>query len=492
MSPIEFSSQDPALLWAVSLVIGFALAILTLGEINHRWQQRRHRLTVPIRHLRALVVPTLAVYLMLTRVVGLHPNSLWARLALTAFLIGLIYAMLSLLKAVLFVGFDEKSWQRKVPRLLTDLVRLTLVLVGSMFVLSAVWGQNLSQMLTALGVGSIVLGLALQEPLGNVFSGVFLLIERPVEVGDWIEIDDKTGQVTEINWRSVHLVTRMMELVVFPNSVLAQRHFKNLSRPKQLLYRVLEIGFSYDDPPNKVKRILEDVVRQTPGVLLDPPPVIQTKTYADFSIKYDIKFCLAEYSRQVEVRDELMTRIWYAARRHELTIPYPISTEIHATQDEMAVRARQHSSEDLVGPLQGLGVGLAHQAELAARLQQASLRSYGRGEIVVHEGEKLAGLHLIIRGQAILRIRNDAGQQQELGHLGQGEFFGERALLSRQTSDITVEAAEDLEILILDGELLQSALETSPRVAREIGSVIEVRDRELRRARGGNKETEAA
>ncbi|MCO6042851.1 mechanosensitive ion channel family protein [Aeoliella sp. ICT_H6.2] len=476
--------------WSVSLVVGFPLAMLAVGELGHRLHRRDHFLSTPLKHFRLLVLPMLGAYLLLTKVVGVESNSIAARIALTALLIVSIYSVLSLFKAVVFQGAEKGSWQHKVPRILTDLVRLALVTLGSVFVLSAVWGQNLGQMMTALGVGSIVLGLALQEPLGNVFSGVFLLVERPVELGDWMEIDGKAGRVIEINWRSVHLVNRMMELIVVPNSVLAQGQFKNFSRPKSHICQTAEIGFSYDDPPNEVKEILLRVVRQVPGVLLDPPPRIHTAGYGDYCINYIIKFYASDYSQQFDIIDELMTRIWYASRRSGLTIPYPIATEIQASQEEMTESANRLDVEDLLKPLRSLG--LSDEDELARRLKRVSLRSFGTGEVIVEEGEHLAGLHLIVRGVATMSLRGAAGTKLEIGTLTEGEFFGERALLSRQVSEVTIEAQEDVEILLLDGDLLQSALQSSPRVAREIGNVIETRNRDLRRVRSGEPSRDVA
>ena len=164
--------------WAIGLLTVFPLAMLTLSEMVQQGRRKNSPLAVLAAHVRSLVLPPLAVYLLLTQVAGLPGDHVYARLGLTVLLIGVLYATLSLFKTILFVESTAGSWQRRLPRILTDLIRLALVLIGSVFVLSVVWGHNLGQMLTALGVGSIVIGLALQEPLGNVFSGIFLLVER--------------------------------------------------------------------------------------------------------------------------------------------------------------------------------------------------------------------------------------------------------------------------------------------------------------------------
>lgn len=481
MSLIDIANHESEFVWAVCLLIGFPLAMVLLGECVHRWRRSGHRLADPFGHVRILVLPSLAVYLLLTRVVGIDGSELYPRLALTALLLGMIYAALTFLKAVLFVGVGQSDWRQKMPRILIDLVRLSLVLMGSLFVLSAVWGHNLGQMLTALGVGSIVLGLALQEPLGNVFSGIFLLVERPVQLGDWVEIDGKTGEVAEINWRSVHLVTRMKELIVVPNSVLAKGQFKNFSRPKRELSHAVEIGFSYNDPPNEVKRVLLDVVKQTPGVISEPPPVVQAKGYGDYCITYNIRFNLADYAHKFETSDELLSRIWYAARRERLTIPFPTETQIHVTPEHFDGLDKRATTQDLAETLQGLG--LSKPNEIASRMESFVVKSFGRGELIVRQGDPLTGLHLIISGEARLRLLDESGRTQDVGRLGPGEFFGERALLSRQKSEFTFEAVEDLELVILDGDLLHTALASSPRAVREIGNVIQARDRDLGRRR---------
>jgi small-conductance mechanosensitive channel len=129
------------------------------------------------------------------------------------------------------VGFDHQHRDRaprrrqyvtRFPKLLLDILRLILVLIGACFVVSGVWNQDLSGLLTALGVSSIVLGLALQNTLDNVMVGIAVLFERPFEVGDWITVGAITGEVMEMNWRSVRVRTRDRDLVVVPNSVIGK------------------------------------------------------------------------------------------------------------------------------------------------------------------------------------------------------------------------------------------------------------------------------
>ena len=122
------------------------------------------------------------------------------------------------------------------PRLLRDLVRLLLVAVARL-VYSFVWGREIQGALAALGVTSIVVGLALQEPLGNLFSGLMLLMERPFEVGDAIEVGSVSGRVKEINWRSAHIDSNGGVIQIVPNSTLNKETISNFSRPRPIRWR---------------------------------------------------------------------------------------------------------------------------------------------------------------------------------------------------------------------------------------------------------------
>jgi CRP-like cAMP-binding protein len=111
------------------------------------------------------------------------------------------------------------------------------------------------------------------------------------------------------------------------------------------------------------------------------------------------------------------------------------------------------------------------------------VRQYARGEQVVAEGETVTGLHLILSGQAALAVPDGAGRDREVARLSRGEFFGEKALLGVATSDVTVTALEDLDLLVLEGEALQSLVDQTPRAAREIGRVLDARRKAVRKAR---------
>src|SRR5262249_26845367 len=154
--------------------------------------------------------------------------------------------------------------------------------------------------------------LALQDPLGNIFSGLMLMLERPLHVGDWVTVDGATGKVIEINWRSVHIETAGHEVKVVPNSTLNKQSFSNLSRPTPARTEAIDLTFPAACAPNRVKQVLLELLRTTPGVLAAPAPEVQTVSVLGGSACYRASFTVARQEDVGAARDAFMTRLWYA------------------------------------------------------------------------------------------------------------------------------------------------------------------------------------
>ena len=463
-------------IWMLVVVIGFPLLMIVLGEINLRLRKAKQPLFTPLSNLRNLVLPSLALFVIMVRVIGLARETIGVRLAETLLWIALIYTALSLLNVILFEDAPEGTWQANTPKLFRDLSRFFLILIGTAIVLSTVWGTDLAGVVTAFGVGSLVIGLALQSNLSNIFSGIVLLFEKPFKLGDWLEVDNKIGQVIEITWRSVHLQTKSGYIVILPNSKLAGDTLKNFNRPLSVYQIELEIGFSYDIPPNKVKQVITQTALETEGVLSEPLPFVLTADYADFKINYQVFFYVTDYGQKQKVCDRFMTRIWYVAKRHNLIMPYPIAAEYE-------YKASISSPEILAQQAKETLITISSFSQLDSDtletvIKQATWLDFAKGEFALVEGEALLGMYLIIEGNAEISLTDKMGHQQVIDKLEKGDLFGEKAsLISAQVSDVNILAVKDLQVLLLSKNLLQMLLESSPRLSQEIGEIMELRRR---------------
>lgn len=472
--------QQNWFVWGAILIIVFPFTTLILGEIIYRAKPQDKLLVATLRIVRNLIFPCLALFILLNKVLELSQETTPLRLIQTALWLFTIHGSLTVVNGLLFNQAKTGSWQANVPRLFRDLSRIFLILCGLALVLSVVWGADLGSIVAALGVGSLVIGLALQDTLGNLFSGIALLFERPFTEGDWIEVDQIKGKVVEINWRSVHLLTRELEMLVIPNAVLAGATIRNYRRPQKMHVEVVEVGFSYDDPPNKVKRIMRETALSTKGVLDKPKPEIQTIAYDDSSIGYKVRLFLADYDKVPQIRDEFMTRVWYAAERHNLNIPFPIRTLYHnppAKINSGTVVA------DRLSAIANLPYFTTISPEILADLAHfADSQYFGEGEKVITQGMYSAQFFVIIKGNGIVTLHLDGSLlEQEVAQLSPGDFFGESGLSGKNISPVSVTALSDLELLVLPIENLQSVLEQSSRLRQEIGAVIESRRKVISR-----------
>lgn len=466
MNDLSDLTQLP--LWqAIGLAIGFPLGLLILNELIRSLERRSNPLAKNLRTVRNLVLPALALLLFVSWILNLPSESSASRWIETVFWVALLFALLGFVNDIVFGMGRSRTIGERVPKLFRDLAQALLVAMGAMVIYSKVWGMEIQGALTALGIGSIVIGLALQEPLGNIVSGLMLLLERPLNVGDWVNVDGVIGRVREINWRSVHIETTTREVRVVPNVSLYKGAFSNLSRPTPERTEVVEMGFSYDDPPSKVKELLLEVLRSTPGVKSDPEPLVRTVNYADFSIIYRMIFTVENQETLGAIRDDVMTKLWYMARREGLSIPFPI---------QMAYRPGENPGKPEKTTSQWLNEQPRFKASLQpSELPHLNIRDYTSGEIMHSPKKPFEGGALILRGQVSLLAQSNEGQEVVVSRLSAGECFGDNLTAGSSTDAISLKADTDVTLLWLPAEQMDQLLTRSASLSSEVGDAIEHR-----------------
>jgi len=462
--------------WAVglALAIGFPALLVALNELAFALARAGHPVAASVRFIRTWVVPLVALTFFLRWVVLLPESSLAVRLTETVCLATAIVAIMGVINNLVFESARAGTWQSKVPRLLRDLLRLMLAAIGLAMVYSFVWGREIEGAIAALGVTSIVVGLALQEPLGNLFSGLMLLMERPFEVGDTIEVGTMSGEVKEVNWRSAHIEALGGAIQVVPNSTLNKETIVNFSRPRPNRMELVDVAFSFEDPPYKVRQALVELMLQTEGVLKSPKPIAATLGYGDFSVKYRLIYRTAETDRW-PVRNELITRIWYMAKRHGFTMPYPVHVALQH-QQERPFTAAQPEGADLLAQFPRLP---EIPPEERARTRPLT---FGAGERLFDKGDALDGVYFVVSGTVSLQVVED-GQANELATIQAGEFCGETGMHGHQAADMRAVALEDTAVVLIAPDVVRHLFEGSPRLARETGFTLEVHRKALQSAR---------
>ena len=468
----DFLNQD-RYLYGFLLIIGVPVLVVMLSELVYRLDKGSESLSPPIRLFRNIILPLIAVTVVFTQVIGYSRDSSFVKIIETVIWILVINALLAIINVLFFAGGERSLIKAKVPQLFLDIFRVFMVLLGGAIVLSVVWGADLGGLVTALGLGSFVLGLALQDTLGNLFSGIALLYEKPFSEGDVIKIEDRIGTVTEMNWRAIRMLTRENEMIIIPHLVIGQGIIENYSRPSRAHVLKVNIGFAYDIAPNRVKEALTETCFATPGILHDPPPEVKTSEYADSQIVYEVEFAIMGYMTHEEIMDEFMTRVWYTSRRYDLTIPFP-QLDIHRGRDPQ--KMLKEKSARLQNALQLLPEMLPVSRDNLAGLSAGTeIKHYGKGEYILRQGDATGVLYVILEGAARISATDGYDKQKKISTLEKGDFFGEITLFTDKTSSFSVLAMSDLEVLAIGPGEVMTLIEHNPRLAHYLDSVMDLR-----------------
>ena len=471
---MNFSSIDTAVIVAAAVVVAAATLASILTLSIRRYGQRSPPMKGVLQGLRNLVIPFGLLWFLLVNVVMQPPDSVGAKVVQSLFWVSVIWVGTGAIKLLFFTQADETTWRARVPGLFINLTQVTLIVVGVALVIAGVWNQNLGALLATLGVGSLVVGLALQDTLGNLFAGIALLFERPFSTGDWIGVGELEGRVVNINWRAVHIETRERDLHVVPNSVLGKEAIHNFSRPSTAHGVIKQVGFSYDDPPNDVKRMLRTICEDVNGILRWGVSV-RTIGYQDFSINYEVRFFIEDYLRQPEIEEDFMTRVWYATRRNGFTIPFPIRTVHHQALPPKPIVDKVEAAAKTLAELP-----LFHDlepTEVGALSERAKMLEFAAGDAIVREGQPGDSMYLIDRGSVIVKRSKGARHTRTLAELNAGAYFGEMSLLTGEPRTASVIAKTDARALLIPKDALRPILEARPKLVESFADVVEERRR---------------
>lgn len=230
-----------------------------------------------------------------------------------------------------------------VTSLTENVVTLTISIVGVLILLN-VLGISITPILTALGVGGLAVALALQDTMANLFAGFYVSIAGKIRVDDYIKLDSgEEGFVTDIAWRSTSIRALQNNLIIIPNSKLAQAILTNYSLPEKRMSLLIPIGVSYDTDPEEVERILveeaKEGARDIPGLLSDPEPFVRfIPGFGDSSLNFTLICQVAEFVDQYLVQHELRKRIFRRFQKAGIEIPFPIRTVYLRDQDARSLR----------------------------------------------------------------------------------------------------------------------------------------------------------
>ena len=389
-----------------------------------------------------------------------------------------VYVAIGVVSIFLEVHYWRRHPDRQIPAVVRDSGTAILYFIIVIWLLGSFFDVNLTSLLTTSAVFSLIIGLALQDTLGNLFAGLAIQIDNPFSIGDWVLIEGSECKVIEINWRSVKLMDRSNDMIVVPNNAIAKSSLVNYYAPKRDHLCRKNIGVSYDHPPNQVSAILIRSALGIDAVLKTPPPNVYLLEYSDFSIIYELRFWITDFEKARSIEDRVFRRIWYQFKRNGIIIPYPIRdvrVQSEATQDEKrGAVERVLRSIDFLSPLS--------DDDFRFLSGDVYVEYYSPGETLIRQGDDGESFYIVRSGSVEVYADSPQKQRTRIAVLTRGNFFGELSVLTGEKRSATVTAGTDCEVFVLHRNSFQHIMENHPALAENISSVLAARLEEKERA----------
>ena len=206
-------------------------------------------------------------------------------------------------------------------RLFADLASVLVYLVALVGIVDTVLKQPISTVLATSGVLAIILGLALQNTLSDVFSGLAINIERPFGAGDWITVtNDVEGQVIEINWRATRIKTASNDLIVVPNSIAAKSIITNHRRLNDAHLCTVAIKIDHAVAPTRVIEALQSAAGASGGIAARSTPTAYARGFEDALVEYELTFAIDDFTQIYTVRSDVILRVVEALQKSQIAV----------------------------------------------------------------------------------------------------------------------------------------------------------------------------
>jgi small-conductance mechanosensitive channel/CRP-like cAMP-binding protein len=374
------------------------------------------------------------------------------------------------------------------PQLLRQIVSILLYLFLFAIALKRVLDYDVKTALTGGAVLAAVIGLALQDTLGNLFSGIALHMEGAFDIGDVVHSGDYIGVVESVSWRATRMRAFNNQIIILPNSVIARERLEVFPHAN-LNARVLQLGVDYNVPPATVIGVVSQAAAHVDGVARDLPCFARVATFADSSVIYEIKYHTRNYAQRERIDADIRKAVWYALHRNKIAFATPVRAFQTYTPPEVR---HDVSDEDVMARLGEVDI-LSPLTDEARQTIAAvtGVHFYSKGETILRHGSAGDSMFVVHAGTASVRLPDDSDQGwHEVAQLGPGTLFGEMALLTGETRTADVVALTDVTALEIGKDSLQPILSNHPDLVEAITAKVVQRKGHLDAIRIGEPEEE--
>ncbi|NJK35208.1 MAG: mechanosensitive ion channel [Oscillatoriales cyanobacterium SM2_2_1] len=417
-----------------------------------------------------------------------------------------IFSILFMLALVVFGAQILCSWLQRavlsrlgINRGLQEVVKVTskylIIAIGAVTVLQSA-GINLNSLAVFASVVGIGVGFGLQNLASNFFSGLIIVFEQTIKVGDYVEVGSLRGTIERISIRSTIVRTPDDVFVIVPNQKFIQDNTVNWSYGGQTCRLHIPVLVAYDSDPVNVTEALLTAARLEPRVLSFPAADVWMRTFEDNGILYELLVWVDQPPLQEPIKSSLNFRIEYELRQRHIEIPYP-QRVVHIKSSDhhklMPSPIATPPDPQTSAPLRPLGKTSSRpslrdllrrmsyfetcsESEMLALVASGYRKVFRTGEVICREGEPSDAFYIILHGQVeVISERTNV----YITTLHDGEFFGEIALLTGTPRTATVRTLVDTTLFVIERLQLQTLLVQHHELAEQIAAKLSERKQML-------------
>ena len=396
----------------------------------------------------------------------------WWRIPWLILLSLLVYVSIRVLNALLFDFVFRLRRGYEAPTLVRNIFTLVVFAIVFVLIFNRVYSEvNLGALFTTSAIFGVIIGLALQDTLGNFFAGISLHADRPFQVGDVIVVGPQrhTGVVEGITWRAVKIRTFQNHIVLVSNSMAAKESIEVCPR-ENVNARIVFFGTLYSDSPAKTIHVVREAIREADNVSQKITPIVRIRDLGESSIDWEVKYWLEDYAKYNDTDALVRQLIWYALRRANVTFAFPTRTlHLERRPPESKVTG---AHKEIIDRLSAVDIFAPLSVEETEKLATAASRHvFAPGELVIRAGDQGSSMFVVHNGRVQVQV-SDGGKPRPVAVLSEGAFFGEMALFTGEPRTANVVAMEETEVLEIGHAAMKHLFDTNPDLAEAISWTI--------------------
>jgi small-conductance mechanosensitive channel len=406
-------------------------------------------------HMGTTAASLLAVFLKIIKII------LW---------MGLVITIVRILSNIVTNTILRNTGSYEITTLLRNVFSIVIYVIAFTMLVKSQFDTDLTTFFAGSTIIAVVLGLALQDTLGNLFAGISMQADQPFQIGDVINIPNKgSGVVENLSWRGVKIRTFQNKIIVISNSILGKEAIE-VAPKENLNARITFFNTLYSVSPTKTIHLIRDVVRQVENVSNKIRPVVRIRNLGDSGLDWEVKYWLEDYSKYNDTDALVRQRIWYAFQREGVHFAFPTRTlyvENQSLEPDFAESVNEIFERLCEVPL----FAPLTDEETQKLAESCEAKIFSPNEPIVRKGQAGNSMFVVHHGSVKIQV-NENGFAKTVATLNEGEVFGEMGLFTGEPRAANVIAAEETEVLEIKHTAIKPLFETNPNLVEQLSSII--------------------